>query len=39
MGYAVFPFNLFDLWKHAVRIEGLSERFMYFNDDVFLTAP
>lgn len=24
---------------HMHRIEGLSERFVYFNDDLFLTAP
>lgn len=37
---AVLPtFNSLSIESMIWRIEGLSERFMYFNDDVFLTAP
>ena len=32
-------FNSLAIESLIWRIEGLSERFMYFNDDVFLTAP
>ena len=32
-------FNSLSIESMIWRIEGLSERFMYFNDDVFLTAP
>lgn len=32
-------FNSLAIESMLWRIEGLSERFMYFNDDVFLTAP
>ncbi|MFT4574426.1 Stealth CR1 domain-containing protein [Marinomonas primoryensis] len=32
-------FNSLTIESMLWRIEGLSERFMYFNDDVFLTAP
>lgn len=33
----VFNSHPIELWMH--RIPGLSERFVYFNDDCFLTAP
>jgi hypothetical protein len=37
---AVLPtFNSLTIESMLWRIEGLSERFMYFNDDVFLAAP
>lgn len=37
---AVLPtFNSLAIETMLWRISGLSERFMYFNDDVFLTAP
>jgi len=37
---AVLPtFNSLAIESMMWRIEGLSERFLYFNDDVFLTAP
>lgn len=37
---AVLPtFNSLAIESMMWRIRGLSERFMYFNDDVFLTAP
>jgi len=37
---AVLPtFNSLAIESMMWRIEGLSERFMYFNDDVFLSAP
>lgn len=37
---AVLPtFNSLAIESMIWRIDGLSERFMYFNDDVFLTAP
>lgn len=37
---AVLPtFNSLAIETFIWRIEGLSERFLYFNDDVFLTAP
>jgi len=32
-------FNSLAIESMIWRIEGLSERFMYFNDDVFLSAP
>jgi Stealth protein CR2, conserved region 2/Stealth protein CR1, conserved region 1 len=32
-------FNSLAIESMLWRIEGLSERFIYFNDDVFLTAP
>ena len=32
-------FNSLAIESMIWRIEGLSERFIYFNDDVFLTAP
>ena len=32
-------FNSLAIESMMWRIEGLSERFLYFNDDVFLTAP
>ncbi|WP_369919699.1 Stealth CR1 domain-containing protein [Marinomonas polaris] len=32
-------FNSLAIESMLWRIDGLSERFMYFNDDVFLTAP
>jgi hypothetical protein len=32
-------FNSLAIESLIWRIDGLSERFMYFNDDVFLTAP
>jgi hypothetical protein len=32
-------FNSLSLESMLWRIEGLSERYLYFNDDVFLTAP
>ncbi|MBR7887590.1 Stealth CR1 domain-containing protein [Marinomonas sp. A79] len=32
-------FNSLTIESMLWRIEGLSERFVYFNDDVFLTAP
>jgi|TARA_B110000908_G_scaffold23146_1_gene26310 hypothetical protein len=32
-------FNSLTIESMIWRIEGLSERFMYFNDDVFLSAP
>lgn len=32
-------FNSLAIESVMWRIEGLSERFLYFNDDVFLTAP
>lgn len=32
-------FNSLAIESMIWRIEGISERFMYFNDDVFLTAP
>lgn len=32
-------FNSLAIESMLWRIEGLSERFLYFNDDVFLTAP
>ena len=32
-------FNSLSIESMIWRIEGLSERFLYFNDDVFLTAP
>lgn len=40
-GYAdALPtFNSLAIESVMWRIEGLSERFLYFNDDVFLTAP
>jgi hypothetical protein len=40
-GYeAVLPtFNSLAIESMMWRIEGLAERFLYFNDDVFLTAP
>ncbi|RNF51415.1 hypothetical protein EBI00_05805 [Marinomonas hwangdonensis] len=40
-GYTqVLPtFNSLAIESMLWRIEGLSERFMYFNDDVFVTAP
>lgn len=40
-GYTdVLPtFNSLAIESMLWRIDGLSERFMYFNDDVFLTAP
>ena len=36
---ALPTFNSLSIESVMWRIEGLSERFMYFNDDVFLTAP
>jgi len=37
---SVLPtFNSLAIESMMWRIKGLSERFMYFNDDVFLTAP
>lgn len=37
---AVLPtFNSVTIESMIWRVEGLSERFMYFNDDVFLSAP
>lgn len=37
---AVLPtFNSLAIESMIWRINGLSERFLYFNDDVFLTAP
>ena len=36
---ALPTFNSLAIESMIWRIEGLSERFMYFNDDVFLTAP
>lgn len=37
---AVLPtFNSLAIESMMWRIDGLSERFMYFNDDVFLSAP
>jgi len=37
---AVLPtFNSLAIESMMWRIEGLAERFLYFNDDVFLTAP
>jgi len=36
---ALPTFNSLAIESVIWRIEGLSERFMYFNDDVFLTAP
>ncbi|MGJ8604960.1 MAG: Stealth CR1 domain-containing protein [Marivita sp.] len=37
---AVLPtFNSLSIESMIWRIEGLSDRFMYFNDDVFLSAP
>lgn len=37
---AVLPtFNSLAIESMIWRIDGLSERFMYFNDDVFLTSP
>tara|TARA_R110002020_G_scaffold451607_2_gene665727 strand:- start:56881 stop:57846 length:966 start_codon:yes stop_codon:yes gene_type:complete len=40
-GYAhVLPtFNSIAIESMMWRIDGLAERFLYFNDDVFLTAP
>ena len=37
--YALPTFNSLAIESMLWRIEGLSERFMYFNDDVFLAAP
>lgn len=36
---ALPTFNSLAIESLIWRIEGLSERFLYFNDDVFLTAP
>lgn len=36
---ALPTFNSLAIESMIWRIEGVSERFMYFNDDVFLTAP
>lgn len=36
---ALPTFNSLSIESLLWRIEGLSERFIYFNDDVFLTAP
>lgn len=36
---ALPTFNSLAIESMMWRIKGLSERFMYFNDDVFLTAP
>ncbi len=36
---ALPTFNSLAIESLMWRIEGLSERFLYFNDDVFLTAP
>ena len=36
---ALPTFNSLSIESVMWRIEGLAERFMYFNDDVFLTAP
>lgn len=38
-GEALPTFNSLAIESLLWRIEGLAERFMYFNDDVFLTAP
>jgi Stealth protein CR2, conserved region 2/Stealth protein CR1, conserved region 1 len=37
--HALPTFNSLAIESMLWRIEGLSERFIYFNDDVFLTAP
>jgi hypothetical protein len=37
--HALPTFNSLAIESLLWRIEGLSERFIYFNDDVFLTAP
>jgi hypothetical protein len=41
LGYesALPTFNSLTIESMLWRIEGLAERFLYFNDDVFLTAP
>ncbi|MEQ6204386.1 hypothetical protein ABMC88_15205 [Sulfitobacter sp. HNIBRBA2951] len=36
---ALPTFNSLSIESVMWRIDGLSERFLYFNDDVFLTAP
>ena len=38
-GQVLPTFNSIAIESMIWRIDGLSERFMYFNDDVFLTAP
>lgn len=38
-GDALPTFNSLAIESMMWRIEGLSERFMYFNDDVFLASP
>jgi hypothetical protein len=38
-GAALPSFNSLSIETALWRIPGLSERFLYFNDDVFLTAP
>ncbi len=37
--YALPTFNSLSIETMLWRIEGLAEHFLYFNDDVFLTAP
>lgn len=37
--YVLPTFNSLAIESMLWRIKGLSERFIYFNDDVFLTAP
>lgn len=38
-GHVLPTFNSLAIESMMWRIEGLAERFLYFNDDVFLTSP
>lgn len=39
LGAALPTFNSLSIESLLWRIDGLADRFLYFNDDVFLTAP